>query len=86
MEPFSFRAVSVSRRKQLSETPCFPFSCLFQLQPSELFVGLWGAEGREEGNCRGADVWVGFESRVERRGSPWAPLAIPNRNSVALPG
>ena len=77
MEPSSFPAISVTRRKQLSEPPFFPFPCLFQLQPAVLLGGLWGAEGREEGNCKGdsqasvgADAWVGFERCVEGKGSP----------------
>lgn len=51
MEPFAFTAVTIMRRKQLSETPFFHFPCLFQLQPAVLFVGLWGEE--EEGNHEG---------------------------------
>lgn len=60
MKPFTFLAINVTRRKQLSGTPFLPFPCLFQLQPVVLFVGLQGEEGREEGNCKRA--FPGFSS------------------------
>lgn len=52
MEPFSFHAISVSRRKQLSKTPYFPFSCLFSCSHQSY---LWDFGERREGRKETAE-------------------------------